>query len=162
MKKIILYLLISLSLSQTACAKSGETGLIEILSASKPPVGVVFEIGSGDENGLSWAVPVVKSYAKRLRAKYPKIKLAVVSHGEEQFSLTKNNLNNFSSVHKQVQDLVKKQNVDFHVCGNYASISGIDEDEFVDFIDVASRAPVQIRSYKEKGYTLLFVRKPEN
>jgi len=161
MKKAFLIALFSLFLSQTACTKSGEAGLQKILSSSKPPVGVVFEIGSGDEEGLKWAIPVVQSYAKRLRLKFSKIKLAVVSHGEEQFQLTKSSRDEFADTHKQVASLIKNQGVEFHVCGNYAASSGIDEDEFVDFINVASRGSAQIRAYKNDGYQVLFIQKPK-
>lgn len=154
-------MLLSPSLVQTACAKSGAAGLQQILSVSKSPVGVVFELGSGDEEGLKWAIPVMQSYAKQLRAKFPRIKLAVVSHGEEQFQLTKDNNKNFAAAHKQVESLVKNQGIDFHVCGNYAPMKGIDEDEFVDFISVVSRGPTQIRAYKDDGYQVLFIHKPK-
>ena len=51
-KNIFLFVLIGLSLFQTACTKNGEAGIQQILSSSKPPVGVVFEISSGDDEGL--------------------------------------------------------------------------------------------------------------
>ena len=158
MKKVLFFILVGLSLVQTACNINAEEGMMKILSSDKPPVGVVFEVASGDENGWKWAVPLVKSYARQLREKFPKIKLAVVSHGAEQFQLTKGNRQYYPNAHKQVASLVKDQGIDVHVCGNFASSFGINKDDFVDFIDVASRGPAQVNFYENAGYVVLFVR----
>ena len=159
-EKIFLLVLIGLFLAQTACSRSDEARPQKILSSSEPPVGVVFEIASGDDDGLRWAIPMVQSYAKELREKFPGIELAVVSHGEELFQLTRDNRQYFAETHKQVQSLVEDQDIEVHVCGNYAASSGINEDEFVDYVDVAERGPAQVRAYKNAGYELLFIRQP--
>lgn len=161
MKKIFLSILVGLSLLQIACSKRGEEGLRTILSSSEPPIGVVFEIASGDDEGLNWAIPVVQSYAKQLRTKFPGIKLAVVSHGEEQFQLTRDNRRNFAAMHKQVVSLIKNQDVEIHVCGRYAASYGIDEDKFVDYVDVAAQGPAQVKAYENNGYEVLFIRRPK-
>jgi len=161
MKKDFLFVLLGLSLALSACSsKSGEEGLQKILSSSEPPAGVVFEIASGDETGLKWAIPIVRSYTKQLRDKFPGIKLAVVSHGEEQFQLTKDNQQNFADTHQQVVNLNKNQGVEIHVCGNYAASAGVDEDEFVGYIDVAARGPAQVKAYERAGYAVLFIDNP--
>ncbi len=160
MKKIFLFVLIGLSLIQTACTKSGETGIQQILLSSKPPVGVVFEIASDDDEGLKWAIPLVRSHAKQLREKFPQIKLAIVFHGEEQFQLTKDNSQYFPDANKQVKSLIKDQDIDVHVCGNYAASFGIEEDDFVDYVDVAARGPAQVHAYENDGYVVLFIRQP--
>lgn len=153
-------LLIGMFFLLTACSKTGEEGVHKILSSSEPPVGVVFEIASDDDEGLNWAIPLVRSYAKQLRSKFPGIKLAVVSHGDEQFQLTENNRLQYADTHKQVASLIKDQGVEVHVCGNFAASYDIDENQFVDFIDVAARAPTRVKSYKDAGYELIFIRKP--
>ena len=157
MKNIIFSILIGLTLLQTACNESSEEGLQKILSSGEPPVGVVFEIASGDEEGLNWAVPVVQSYVKQLRTKFPGIKLAVVSHGEEQFQLTKDNRRHFAVTHQQIASLIKNQDVEVHVCGNYAASYGFEEDKFVDYVDVAERGPAQVKAYENAGYEVLFI-----
>jgi intracellular sulfur oxidation DsrE/DsrF family protein len=159
MKRILL-LVVGLSLLQTACSKSNEEALLKILSSGEPPAGVVFEIASGDDEGLNWAIPVVQSYAKQLRTKFPAIKLAVVSHGEEQFQLTKDNRQDFAATHQQVASLITNQGVEIHVCGNYAASWGIDGEEFVDYVDVAARGPAQVNAYEDAGYEVLFINKP--
>jgi intracellular sulfur oxidation DsrE/DsrF family protein len=163
MKNIFLFILIGLSLIQTACDKSdksGEAGVQQILLSSKPPVGVVFEIASGDDEGLKWALPLVQSYSKQLREKFPGIELAMVFHGEEQFQLTKDSSQYFPDAHKQIKSLITDQGVDVHVCGNYAASFGIEEDDFVDYIDVASRGPAKVNAYENAGYVVLFIRQP--
>lgn len=122
---------------------------------------MVFEIASADDEGLNWAIPVVKSYAKQLRTKFPGIKLAMVTHGDEQFQLTKDKRKNFADTHQQVASLIKNQGVEVHVCGAYAASYGIDEDKFVDYIDVASQGPAQVNAYKNDGYEVLFINRPE-
>ena len=160
MKKTILFIFLGLSFLQTACSTSANEGIELILSSSKPPVGVVFEIASGDDNGFKWAVPKVESYAKQLRNKFPEIKLAVVSHGSEQFSLTKGNRKQYSDTHKKVASLVKDKGIEVHVCGNFAAGFGVSKNDFVDYITVADRAPGQIKDYEDAGYVVLFVSKP--
>ena len=160
MKKYLLFTLIGLSLVQTACTKSGEAGIQQILLSSKPPVGVVFEVASDDDDGLRWALPLVQSYAIALRQKFPDIKLAMVFHGEEQFQLTKDSSQYFVDAHEQVKSLIKNQGIDVHVCGNYAAGFGVEEDDFVDYVDVAARGPAQVNAYENDGYVSLFIRQP--
>lgn len=156
---LLLFVLIVALPGLMACSKSG-TGIEQILSLNNPPVGVVFEIASDDDQGLKWAIPLVQSYTKQLREKFPQLKLAVVFHGEEQFQLTKDSIQYFPAAHKQVKSLILDQGIDIHVCGNYAASSGFKEDDFVDYIDVADRGPAKINAYENAGYELLFVSQP--
>ena len=159
-KKTFLFILIGLSLIQTACTKSGGGGIEQILSSSEPPVGVVFEVASGDDEGLKWSIPLVQSYAKQLREKFPGVELAVVFHGEEQFQLTKDSSQYFPDAHKQIKSLINGQDVDVNVCGNYAASFGVEEEDFVDYVDVASRGAAKINAYEKAGYVVLFIRQP--
>ena len=61
----------------------------EILSQKNPPTGIVFEIVTGDATSLEWAVPEVKNHIKALRKRVPKLEIAIVTHGSEQFALQK-------------------------------------------------------------------------
>lgn len=161
MKKSFLFLLIGLLLLPAACIKSGQVGIDQILSSNTPPAGVVFEVASGDDEGLKWALPLLQSYTNQLREKYPEIGLAVVFHGEEQFQLTKESSHYFPEAHEQVKTLVYDQGINIHVCGNYAASSGFNEDDFVDEIDVADRGPAKIKNYENAGYVVLVVSKPD-
>lgn len=160
MKYILIIVIVGVSFILAACGKSGAEGIERILSASSPPEGVVFEISSDDDKGLTWAVPLVRSYINQLREKFPAIKLAIVFHGEEQYQLTKESSQYFPEAHNQVKRLVNEQGVDVHVCGNYAVSSGFNEDDFVDFIDVATRGPAMVNDYENAGYVVIFIGKP--
>ena len=61
MKKIYFYLVTGFSIILTACSLSGDEGLKKILLSDPAPVGVVFEVASGDKEGMKWAIPMVKS-----------------------------------------------------------------------------------------------------
>ena len=161
-KQLFLLIFISLSVTQTAFSETNDQSIQKLLSSSKLPVGVVFEIASSDNTGLEWAVPLVTSYANQLRAKFPDIKLAVVSHGLEQFQLTKANRKEHANTHNQIQSLIKDQNIEMHVCGNFAGMMGVDRDEFVDFVKVVDRAPLQVEAFQDLGYKLIFVSKPKD
>lgn len=161
MKKIYFPLLFCLSLILTACELSGDEGLTQILSSEQVPKGVVFDVASDDKEGLSWVVPMVKSYSRQLRKKFPGIKLALVSHGVEQFQLTRNNIQRYVSAHRKVQKLISEEEIKFHICAYNASNSGVKRSEFVTFVDIVERAPEQIEKYQTQGYVVLKLTRPE-
>ena len=161
MKKVYFPLLLVFSLMLTACELSGEDGLKQILSSEQAPKGVVFDVASGDKEGLNWVVPMVKTYSRQLREKFPSIKLALVSHGVEQFQLTRSNVQRYANAHKQVKTLINDEGVTFHICAYNAASSGVKRGEFVTFVDIAERAPEQIEKYQAQGYVVLELNKPE-
>jgi len=160
MKKILIFIFMSLSLLQTACSEASEKAVQAILESSEPPVGVVFEVTTYSDNGFDWAAPKLKSYAKQLRTKFPAIKLAVVSHGLEQFQLTRDNSQAHAATHRKVKSLVKDSGIEVHVCGNFASMMDVGRDEFVDFVKVAGQAPLQVEEFKQAGYKLIVISRP--
>ena len=129
-----------------------------LLSMKTAPEGVVFEIVSSNEDSLEWAIPAVQRYSQQLRERFPGINLAVVSHGMEQFALTRDGSKEYADVHKGVESLVKKD-VPVHVCSTYASWHGVKDDEFAEFVDVAQTGPSQIQLYEHEGYIRVRVRK---
>ena len=128
-----------------------------IIARKDAPLGVVFEIAQNRETALDGVALQVKQYAQRLRARFPQLKIALVSHGREQFSLLKNN-EKYSSVQSGVRELVKNQDIDVHVCGTHASWYEKHPEDFPDYIDVAPSGPVQINNYRELGYVLVVLR----
>ena len=56
---------------------------------------------------------------------------------------------------------ILNQGIEFHVCGNFASMMDVGRDDFVDFVSVAHRAPDQVEAFQEAGYRLVFVSKPK-
>ena len=77
----------------------------EILGAMEAPTGVVFEVIEGNPRDLNWVMPKIRADVDRLRAKFPDIAVAVVSHGREEFGLTKEHAATMPRVHSLVKDL---------------------------------------------------------
>ncbi|MDX1810550.1 MAG: DsrE family protein [Gammaproteobacteria bacterium] len=125
-----------------------------ILAASKPPKGIVFEVVEGSENKLETALNEINHYIKALKSKYADIKIAVVSHGTEQFALLKNNKQKHASTHKKVQSLVSND-VPVSVCGTHASWYQLTAKDFPAYVDVADSGPGKIREYQRMGYALI-------
>lgn len=127
-----------------------------ILQAQKPPSGVVFEVVEGDEEKLETALNQINGYIKQLKSKLPAMKIAVVSHGSEQFALLSDNQQEFSATHTKVQSLVSND-VPVHVCGTHASWRGFTGKDFPSYVDVAVAGPAKIREYQRQGYALVEV-----
>lgn len=126
-----------------------------LLAADEVPSGVVFEIVSGDADTLGKLLPGVRAGIERLRARFPGLPVAVVSHGQEQFALTTENRSNEPELHVIAEEIVKGKDVDLHVCGTYAGWFGIDPGDFPDYVDVAAAGPAQINDYRALGYVLI-------
>ena len=152
--KFIFSISILFFLSASLVNADAEGDIEFILGASKPPKGVVFEIIEGKESKLEPALAQVNQFIGQLKAKLPDIKVAVVSHGTEQFALLKENKKSFSGTHQKVQSLVSND-VPVHVCGTHASWYGISEKDFPDYVGVAVAAPAKIREYQRQGYALI-------
>ena len=140
----------------TAQASSDPT-ITELLQSATAPDGVVFEIITGDDNGLEWAIPRTREYIRQLHAKFPELPIAVVTHGQEMFSLQKRDEYGTPEVHNQVKSLVTQQNVVLHVCGTYAGRQGLADEDFPAYVDVAASGPAQINDYVALGYVKIII-----
>lgn len=129
----------------------------EVLAYEKAPYGVVFEIISHDKAKLDRALPKVRADMQRLKSRFPDIAIAVVSHGKEQFALTRDNESEHRETHNIVKSMIADKNVSFHVCGTFASMNNVAEEEFPDYVDVAAHGPLQIKNYVEFGYIKILV-----
>jgi intracellular sulfur oxidation DsrE/DsrF family protein len=136
-----------------------ENNIQFILNAMNPPKGVVFEIVEGKQSALDWALPKVKEYSERLRSKHPNIKIAVVSHGSEQFGLLRENSDKMAKAHQRVKSLVAAD-VPVHVCGTHASWYDKDASDFPEYVDVVPAGPAKIREYQRVGYALIEINEP--
>jgi intracellular sulfur oxidation DsrE/DsrF family protein len=126
-----------------------------LLALEEAPAGVVFEIVSDDEDTLGSLLPALRADIERLRARFPDLPVAVVSHGEEQFGLTTENRADEPELHAIAEEMVTGEAVDLHVCGTYASWSGVDPGDFPDYVDVAASGPAQINDYRALDYVLI-------
>lgn len=132
-----------------------------ILKHSKAPPGVVFEIVTRSPGALDWAIPEVRQQAARLRARFPQLPLAVVSHGREELALQNAQRTEHISLQQQIQSLVRNDDIAFHVCGTYAERKGLAPEDFPAYIDVAPEGPAQIENYQALGYIKVRVRRDQ-
>jgi intracellular sulfur oxidation DsrE/DsrF family protein len=135
--------------------------LPEVLALPKAPPGVVFEIVSGEDQALNWALPEVERQMRRLRARFPQLPIAIVSHGAEQFALTRANRARHRAVHDSVRSLSADPDLEFHVCATHASWRNLDPEDFPDYVNVAAAAPAKINDYRAFGYRVIPVHKPQ-
>jgi len=152
---IIALIFSSLIFTQTIFAADANKQLEQILSLKKAPAGIVFEIVTGAANSLEWALPKTQSYIKKLRTRFPKVDIAIVTHGNEQFALKTTNNKKYKKVHSLTQQLVQKDAVQLHVCGTYASWKNVSEEEFPEYVDVTAAGPATINDYVALGYILM-------
>ena len=128
----------------------------ELLTKDKAPDGVVFELIGNQDDYLLNALKKVRDYKEQLQNKFPKLDIAVVSHGAEQFNLTRNNQSSEEEAHSYVQQLVASD-VPVHVCETHASWRGVTAEDFPDYINVSATGPAQIKQYQEMGYILVVI-----
>lgn len=152
---IITLIFSNLFFMPTSLATDSNQQIEDILSQKEAPAGIVFEIVTGAANSLEWALPEVQNHIKELRARFPKLEVAIVTHGNEQFALKTNNDKKYKKVHSLTQQLVQKDHVPLHVCGTYASWKNVSEEEFPEYVDVTAAGPATINDYVALGYILV-------
>ena len=140
----------------TGFAHANEAKVKKVLAMEAAPDGIVFEVVSGNKDYLKTALDRFELYQKQLKEKFPDIELAIVSHGSEQFSLTKQNKEAFKDTHQQVQRITQGD-VPVHICETHASWYDISAEDFPDYVSVSSQGPQQIRDYQELGFLLIIL-----
>ena len=151
--------LTSLIVSGLVYANSHAQEIDQILAQQEEPMGVVFEIVTGKSNSLDWALPMVNGYIGKLKKRFPEIEVAIVTHGSEQFALATSKAKKQTKVHSLTQQL-NKDGVQLHVCGTHAEWKGLSDEDFPDYVDVATTGPAQINDYVAVGYTLVVISQP--
>jgi intracellular sulfur oxidation DsrE/DsrF family protein len=126
-----------------------------MVNAKKPPEGIVFVVNDYNEDALEWVTPRLLRYVDLLRARYPELPVSVVSHGDEILALTTEQRELYSKIHKDIQKLVNKYHVRFHVCGAFAAFNGLSNGDFPSYIDVVPFGPSQIADYRMVGFVLM-------
>ena len=116
-----------------------------LLQAEQAPDGVVFELISWDQKTWQWAAPMID--------------VAVVSHGGEQFQLTKSAAQQQPRAIAQLQSLTD-EGVNLHVCGTHSYWNDVEESAYLDMVDVSPSGPAQINDYIKLGYTHILLQKP--
>lgn len=134
----------------------------QLLESNNEPEGVVFELIESDKKTWKWAAPMIKDLRVQLKEKYPNIEIAVVSHGREQFQLLKKRVKSQQKAISILENLVHKENVDLHVCGQHSSWFGIKPEGYIDIVDIAVSGPAKINDYINLGYQPIQLNKPNN
>ncbi len=156
-------LLLVLALAPGGAALAADFTTVEqVLAADTPPDGVVFEIATADDNALEWAIPIVRRDAARLRKQFPQLDIALVTHGEEQFGLRKQEGDTVPRLQSLARALVEDDGIQLHVCGTFAGWRGLSEEDFPDFIDVTAAGPAQVNMYRELGFVVILVRQDDD
>jgi len=124
----------------------------DILTLNEEPPGVVFELIESTGYAWTWAAPKIRSYVSQLREKFPNIDLAIVSHGREQFSLTKKSTSSITEEVSILQNINKQDSVDISVCGSHSLWFNVSRENYLPFINVAESGPALINDYKNLGY----------
>lgn len=144
------------------CVPAGQysnTQVTQLLKSSEVPDGVVFELVSRDQQTWQWATPMITSLRSQLLEKFPQLDIAVVSHGAEQFQLTKERADQQPEAIHSLRNLVS-EGVNLHVCGTHSSWKNVSEDAYIDIVDVSASGPAQINDYINLGYTHIRLKKP--
>lgn len=130
-----------------------------LLTAADEPDGVVFELISWDDKTWQWATPMIRDLRAQLKQRFPEIDIAVVSHGGEQFQLTRQREAEQPRAIAQLASLTE-EGVDLHVCGTHSYWNDIAEDAYLDFVDVSPSGPAQVNDYIRLGFTHILLQKP--
>jgi len=157
MKTLLALLFTILSLPVSAGTVTQQ--IDDITRLKEEPAGVVFEIITGKDDGLDWALPQTKMHIDRLRHRFPNLQIAIVTHGREMFALQKSGQDAKPKVHDLTRELVR-EGVNLHVCGVHAGWKGLTEEDFPDYVNVAAAGPAQINDYLAVGYIKVVIKKP--
>lgn len=139
-------------------AVANQVALEELLERPAAPHGVVFEIVDRDPGALEFALPWVKQASQRLKARFPTLPMALVTHGQEMFALQTSKRSGNPGIHRIAESL-SKEGIPVHVCETYAGWRGIGAENFPAYIDVAPAGPTQIKNYEALDYERLVVPK---
>ncbi len=154
-----LILAICFPLLQAGEFRHGEVDVL--IAADAEPDGVVFEIVTWEDNTWDWAAPMLSALTWQLRNKFPGLDIALVSHGNELFDLALNQENQ-SKVAMQTLQSLSDDNVDIHVCGNFAQYKHLGVNDFLPFVDVSPSGPSQINDYVRLGFTRILLEAPND
>jgi len=124
----------------------------QVIENNKTIDGLVFTIFDYDESALASILPRILYYTAEIRKKYPNLPIAAVSHGDEMLSLTRDNINIYPEIHKNLKILVYHFDVSFHICGAFADLNDLEIQDFPDYVDVVPFGPTQIADYLSLGF----------
>lgn len=119
------------------------------------PDGVLFTVREYDEDALSWVLPRLEHYIRQLHERHPDMPIAVLSHGNEMLSLTRDNRTRYPDLHAALFRWVSDFDIAFHVCATFAAHHERYEEDFPDYIDFVPSGPAQINDYRAVGFEVI-------
>lgn len=123
----------------------------DLLDADRRAEGVVFEIIAWQEYSWDWAAPPLRRRVERLRAKYPGIEMAPVSHRADLFDLTRRaGLRQQASI--RALSRLRAEGLEICVCGEYAAWKRLGPKGFLDFGEATASGSAQLAAYFELGF----------
>ena len=155
--KIKLKIILSFFMISTFGLFSKASQIEDILTLEEEPPGVVFELIESTGYAWTWAAPKIRGYVLQLREKFPDIDIAIVSHGREQFLLTKRSIKTPGKEIAILERMNKFDSIDINVCGTHSSWNNIPSDAYLNFVNVAESGPALLNDYQNLGYVLVLI-----
>ncbi len=156
MKRVIccVFLLAAMSPPQ-AC----ERQLPRLLAVQPEPDGVVFEMIAWEDRSWRWAAPLLRSCVDRLRARFPGLEFALISHGAEIFELARRaGLADAPEIRELAA--LNAEGMSVHVGGDYAQWKRLGQKDFLDFVDVTASGDSLLADYIELGFSHVRIEPP--
>ncbi len=153
-------LLLTIAFSPAHAEIYRQADVERLLQKNEAPDGVVFELLSWDQKTWQWAAPMIRDLRAQLQRKFPQLDVAMVSHGGEQFQLTRENASKQPQAIAQLQSL-SEDGVALHVCGTHSSWKDVPDSAYIDIVDVSPSGPAQINDYIKLGYQHILLQKPD-
>ncbi len=129
--------------------------LQSILTKEKRPEGVVFEVVEWDIDALTEAIPWLNRQIVTLRSMFPKLDIAIVSHGGEQFALLNSNKEIKMGIHTSVQHLISEHSIKLELCLGHAKMRGFQAADFPQYVTIETTGPSRIMTYEDLGYVVV-------
>ncbi len=156
---LVLLLLTVMALPGVRAAGLDTPDMHRLFAREEAPPGVVVELIEWQDNSWQWATPLLIELRERLRQRWPDTDLAIVSHGGEQFQLTREQRGQQPRALAQLQGLVE-DGVDLFVCGTHSSWRDVPQEAYLDFVQVAPSGPARINDYVDLGYVHIRLDRP--
>lgn len=155
-QKIVIAGVLLLNMVFANLQASPQQDVDKLLAATEAPVGVVFEVVTGSGDNLDAILTQIHDWTKSLKKRFESLPVVVISHGQEQFSLTSDVLAKNTAL-QQALTTIRSDDVPVMVCGNHASLRGVDTASYPQEIDVVKTAPATVRELRARRYAVIIV-----
>lgn len=140
-----------------ATLASTEDDVRELISNSSDVDGIVFEVLEFEARTWDWASDMIEKSSLLLKEYDSEIDIVVVSHGMDQFQLTKKAKILQEQSISLLENMVKNNTLSVSVCGAHSNMYGISEAAYISRVDVVDSGPATINDYRNLGYKILLL-----